>query len=484
MTERRKMPATPRRDFLRFSTAGIGATALLGLLARDGLLGTAAASESSIAAGRMPMLRAKRAVQICLVGGLSHLDSFDYKPELSQFHGKSLQTDQQPDVFFGQVGLIRKSDWEFRRRGSSGLWVSELFPHLARQADLMTVIRSMVSESANHTPALFFANSGFQFNGFPSLGSWLAYGLGCETDNLPAYVVLPDGRGGPNGGASNWTSGFLPAEHQGVEFAGGDQPVRDLHAAEPVPGDVEADSLGLLRHINSRDAAQWGAEDAVRARVRSYELAAKMQLAIPEVADLASETAAMHAMYGIDLPQTAECGRRCLLARRLLERGVRFVQVFSGGPVAGSPRASWDAHEDVIENHSIEAGRIDRPVAGLLADLHQRGMLDDTLVLFTTEFGRTPFAQSSANEIGKGRDHNRYGFSCWMAGAGLKPGITYGETDEIGWKVVENPVSWHDFHATILDLFGIDHTRLTYYHNGIHRRLTNVHGEVIRDILT
>jgi Protein of unknown function (DUF1501) len=467
-----------RRCFLNWGIQGLGATALLSLLNQDGLLAAPAEGIDSMAAPR-----AKRAVHICLVGGMSHLDSFDYKPALQQHHGKPLGSDEPPDIFFGQVGLLRQSDWQFKRRGQSGLWVSDLFPHIARIADDLTVIRSMVSESANHTPALFFANSGFQFNGFPSLGSWLSFGLGNESDSLPTYVVLPDSRGGPNGGASNWTSGFLPAQHQGVVLQGGPAPVRDLFPAHPSSAETEADLLGFLQAINERHLASHGEDKQLAARIRGYELAARMQLSVPEVGDLAGEHESISRLYGLDQDVTRECGQRCLLARRLLERGVRFVQIFSGGPIAGSPRASWDAHEDVKENHSAEALRIDQPVAALVTDLKQRGLLDDTLVLFTTEFGRTPFTQSAADQVGPGRDHNRYAFSVWMAGAGLRPGFAYGESDEIGWKVAEKPVTWHDFHATILHLFGIDHERLTYYHNGIQRRLTNVHGEVQKELI-
>ena len=450
-----------RRSFLNFASSGIGATALLSLLQRENRLSAAQEGGES----------------------LSHLDSFDYKPELEKQHGKSLNASERPDIFFGKVGLLRQSDWKFHQRGESGLWVSEMFPHLAQQADELTVIRSMVADSANHTPALFFENSGFGFNGFPALGSWLSYGLGNELDSLPTYVVLPDRRGGPNGGASNWTSGFLPAQHQGVVLQGGDQPVRDLFPQRPVAKDSDEDVREFLAAINHKHLDRVGDDELLRARIRSYELAARMQSSIPEVADLNAETREVHSLYGTDDKTTADCAQRCLLARRLLERGVRFVQICSGGPIAGNPRASWDAHENVHQNHTAEASRIDQPVAALLTDLRRRGMLDDTLVLFTTEFGRTPFTQSAENTVGPGRDHNRYGFSVWMAGAGLKPGMTYGSTDEIGWKATENPATWHDFHATILHLFGIDHTRLTHYHNGIQRRLTNVHGHVIKDVL-
>lgn len=473
-----------RRQWLQWGTTGLGATALLHLLSQDRkLLGQ---DEAVHLRKDFPNFapKARRAIQICLVGGLSHLDSFDYKPVLESFHGKSLDSEEQPDVFFGQIGLIRKSDWNFRQRGQSGLWISELFPHVARLADELTVINSMVSESANHTPALFFSNSGFQSNGFPSVGSWLSYGLGSLNESLPDYVVLPDVRGGPNGGSSNWSNGFLPARYQGVAFEGGQQPVRDLFPSESIDAETEIDTRDFLHFMNQRHLENSEHEEIFAARIRSYELAARMQLSVPDVVDISNESAATRSMYGVDQESTRDAGMRCLLGRRLLERGVRFVQVFAGGPIAGSPRCSWDAHENVVENHTAEAARIDQPVAALLQDLKQRGLLADTVVLFTTEFGRTPFAQSAANEVGPGRDHNRYGFSCWLAGAGLKPGIAFGKTDEIGWKATENPVSWNDFHATLLHLLGIDHKLLTFYHNGIQRRLTNVHGEVIRPILS
>ncbi len=467
-----------RRDFFHFGIHGLGATALLSLLKSDGMIRAEAQGSH-----RHHTPRARRAIHICLVGGMSHIDSFDYKPELQRRHGTSLETKEKPDIFFGQVGRLRRNDWEFRKRGQSGLWISDLFPHLATLSDELTVIRSMVTESANHTPALFFENSGFEFNGFPSLGSWLSFGLGSETESLPAYVVLPDGRGDPNGGASNWSNGFLPARHQGVIFRGGAKPVRDLFPAREIRPETERATRDFLAKLNQMHAERSGDSAALRARMLSYRLAAQMQLSVPKVSDLSGETKATHRLYGIDDKRTTDCGRRCLLGRRLLERGVRFVQIYSGGPIAGSPRVSWDAHENVRENHGAEAARIDKPVAGLLRDLKQRGMLDDTLVLFTTEFGRTPFTQSAANKVGTGRDHNRYGFSVWMAGAGLRAGMSYGATDEVGWKAVEHPVTWHDFHATIMHLFGIDHERLTFYHNGIERRLTNVHGHLIRGIV-
>ena len=473
----------PRRDFFSWVGNGLGAAAFLSLLARDHSVTAASIPGEAKDPPPHHAPRAKRVIHICCCGGFSQIDTFDYKPELARRHGQPLGGDEKPDVFFGQIGLLRKNDFAFAQRGESGLWVSELFPHLAECADELTVIRSMVAESSSHTPATMHENSGFRLNGFPTLGSWLSYGLGCDTDELPAYVVLPDPRGLPASGTNNWTNGFLPAQHQGEMFNTKGQVIRDLTPARPIAADVEADSRKLHERLNVLHQAAVGESSELAARIRAYELAAKMQLAVPRVTDTAGETAATQQLYGINNELTAPFGRNCLLARRLIEQGVRFVQLFSGGAF-GSPRINWDGHEDVVANHSQEAALIDLPVAGLLKDLRQRGLLDDTLLLFTTEFGRTPFTQSAADQIGKGRDHNQYGFSLWLAGAGLKPGLAYGATDDIGWKAIENRVTWPDFHATVLHLLGIDHTRLTYYHNGIQRRLTNVHGELVRGILS
>ena len=447
---------------------------------------TGAALTSLLQAAPQPVSHfpatAKRVVHVVLMGGLSHIDSFDYKPDLAKFHGKPLQYKERPATFFNRIGLIRKNDWAFKQRGQSGLWVSDLFPHLATCADELAVVRSMVGTSANHTPATFEELSGFQLNGFPVMGSWVSYGLGSETDNLPTYVVLPDARGYPAGGTINWSNGFLPSAHQGVAFGNGDAIIPDLQPAQPIAADTEAASRQLLEALNRSDQATFGAEDALVARMKSHELAARMQLAIPEVADLNRETAATRENYGLNKNETKDFGRNCLMTRRLLEKGVRFVQLISGGSF-GSPRINWDGHEDMRRNHNREAVRIDQPVAALIKDLKQRGMLEDTLILFTSEFGRTPFTQTGDNQLGTGRDHNMYGFSLWMAGGGVKGGTAYGSTDEIGWKTTDNRVHWYDFHATVLHLLGMDHERLTFYHNGIQRRLTNVHGHVIRELL-
>ena len=467
-----------RRRLLSWFGNGLGSAAFAALLTRDGV---ARASEPTAPGPHFPP-RAKRAIHICCLGAVSQVDSFDYKPGLIARHGKSLESRERPDVFFGQVGLLRKPDWEFRRRGQSGMWISELFPNLAQVADELTVINSMVAETSNHTPATFQENTGFRLNGFPVLGSWLAYGLGSEADDLPAFVVIPDVREYPAGGSINWTNGFLPARHQGVVMRSKGNPIDDLFAAQRILPEDERTSRQLLDTLNQRHLESHPASDALAARMHSYQLAARMQLAVPQVTDLSRESKLTQRMYGMERPETVDFGRGCLLARRLLEKGVRFVELFSGGTF-GSPRRNWDGHEDMVQNHGQEALRIDQPVAALLKDLRQRGMLEDTLVLFTTEFGRTPFTQSAKDVVGKGRDHNQYGFTVWMAGAGLKHGINFGSTDEVGWKAVDKPTTWYDFHATVLHLLGIDHERLTFYHNGIKRRLTNVHGELIKGVL-
>ena len=470
-----------RREFFSWMRNGLAGAAAASLMLRDGTLEAGVPGESSPRAPHFPP-RATRAIHICLCGAMSHFDTFDYKPGLFAAHGKALNASTRPDVFFGQVGRLRKPDWGFRRRGASGLWVSELFPNLAEVADELTVIRSMVAETSNHTPATFQENSGFRLNGFPSMGAWLSYGLGSEADDLPAFVVIPDARELPAGGSINWSNGFLPARHQGVVIRPRGEPIDDLFPARTLADGAEIAARELVTEMNRRHLADHAGDEVLSARIRGYELAARMQVSVPGVVDLEEEPDETIELYGAKQTETRDFGRACLIARRLLERGVRFVQLFSGGTF-GNPRRNWDGHEDMRANHGHEALRIDRPVAGLLRDLRRRGLLDETLVLCTTEFGRTPFTQSAADVVGKGRDHNPNGFTVWMAGAGLKHGVAHGSTDEIGWKAEENPVTWPDFHATVLKLLGIDHTRLTYYHNGIRRRLTNVHGEVIGSIL-
>jgi len=464
-----------RRRFLADAGTGFGAVALAWMLDADGY-----AAEPSAVPRPHFAPKARRAVHIFSLGGVSHVDAFDHKPELAKYHGQPLTGKGTPDTFFGKPGNLMKSMYPFRRRGRSGLWVSDLFPHLAGCADDMTFIYSMVTKSSSHTPASFQMNTGFTLNGFPSLGSWLSYGLGSENRQLPTFVVLPDPRGLPAGGSNHWSQGFLPAEHQGTAFGTGKgAPISDLDTPRGVSPAGRQAGLQLLARLNRQFADVNPGDSALAARVRSYELAARMQTSIPEAVDLDGETEATKRLYGLDNPVTAGFGRNCLLARRLLERGVRFVQLINGGAF-GAPRINWDAHEDVKQNHDAQAAVFDKPCAGLLKDLKQRGLLDDTLVIWSTEFGRTPFTEGIN---GKGRDHHPLAFTSWMAGAGLKKGIGYGATDEVGYQVAEDRVTVYDFHATILHLFGLEHTRLTFYHNGIQRRLTDVHGQVVRGIL-
>jgi hypothetical protein len=468
-----------RRDFLSRGGAGLGGLALSWLLSRDAAADVLPASPY---APRTPLMlpRAKRVIHVAALGGVSHLDTFDYKPELVRRHGQD--SGKTFDTFFGQPGRLLKSPFAFRQYGESGRWVSDLLPHLAGCVDDLTFIHSMHSRSSNHTPATFLMNSGFTLNGFPSVGAWVSYGLGSENQNLPAFVVLPDPRQLPAGGAINWTSGFLPAVHQGVAFRGGPEPIPDLDTPATVAAEERSASLRLLRQMNERFAHEHPGESALGARIRAYELAAQMQLNVPGLVDLGRESESTRRRYGLDHPNPATAGfaRNCLLARRLSEQGVRFVQILNGGQF-GSPRINWDGHEDIVENHRTQAITMDQPVAALIQDLKARGMLDDTLLLWTTEFGRTPITQGID---GKGRDHHPQAFTIFMAGAGLRAGYAHGATDEIGYGVAESPVEFYDVHATLLQLLGMDHTQLVFRHNGVDRRLTDVHGEIIQQVLS
>jgi hypothetical protein len=469
-----------RRRFLADASSGLGAIALAWLLNADGQASEPAAPGEPRRGPHFPA-KAHRAIHIFSPGGVSHVDTFDYKPALDRYDGQPLTGKGPLDTFFGKPGNLLKSLYPFRRRGRSGLWVSDLFPHLAGCVDDMVFLHSVVTKSSSHTPACFQMNTGFTLNGFPSLGSWLSYGLGSLNQQLPTFVVLPDPRGLPNGGTNNWSNGFLPAEHQGTALdTGAAEPVSDLATPAGVPPARRRAALDLLARLNRHYAEQDPGDSALAARLRSYELAARMQSSIPEAIDFRDETEATRRLYGLDDPATAAAGRNFLLARRLLERGVRFVQVYNGASLGGNPRINWDAHEDVKTNHDAQAVLLDRPCAALLRDLKQRGLLDDTLVFWSSEFGRTPFTEGVGT---RGRDHHPLAFTCWLAGAGLKKGVRYGASDEFGYQVAEDPVTVYDFHATILHLLGLDHTRLTFYHNGIRRRLTDVHGEVIEDIL-
>jgi hypothetical protein len=470
-------PLLSRRHFLWNAAGGLGGIALAWMLHRD-----ARAAERNTGAGTLPHFppRARRVVQIFCAGGVSHIDTFDYKPGLARFHGKTLEGKGENKGFFGQPGRVMQSPFEFRPHGQCGHPVSSLLPHLAGLVDELTFIHSLVARSNNHTPASFQMNTGFTMNGFPSMGAWLSYGLGTENENLPAFVVLPDQRGLPAGGSINWTAGFLPAHHQGVGFRTvSPEPIPDLKTPAQISPSARAIGAKLIEQMNRDFAEAHPGDTAFAARLRSYELAARMQLSIPEATDLTGESEATKRLYGLDQEASRGFGQNCLLARRLLERGVRFVQLFNGGAF-GSPRINWDGHENVEENHRNQAATMDKPVAGLVRDLKQRGMLDDTLVIWNTEFGRGPATQGINSP---GRDHHPDAFTCFLAGAGVKRGFSYGASDEVGYFASENPVSIYDFHATILHVLGIDHEKLTFYHNGINRRLTDVHGHVVEGIL-
>ncbi len=467
-----------RRHFLWNAGGGLGAIAMAWLLDQD----RARAAEIITPSARQPHFapKAKRVIQVFCTGGVSHLDTFDYKPELEKMDGKSLEGKGENLGFFGQPGRLMKSVYPFRQRGQSGAWVSDLLPNLAGCVDDICFIKSMFAKSNNHTPAAFQMNSGFTQNGFPCMGAWFSYGLGTVNENLPAFVVLPDPRGLPAGGSINWTSGFLPANHQGVAFrTQSPEPVADLRTPAGISTAARSADMELLATMNREFADAHPGDGAFAARLRSYELAARMQTSIPEATNLDNEPQAIKKLYGLDDPTNKGFARNCLMARRLLEQGVRFVQIHNGGSF-GSPRINWDGHENLKENHDTQAATVDRPVSALIKDLKQRGMLEDTLFIWSTEFGRSPVTQGVGS---KGRDHHPTAFTCFLAGAGVKIGTSYGSSDEVGYFVGEDKVTIPDFHATILHLLGLDHEKLTFYHNGINRRLTNVEGKVIQGIL-
>ena len=461
-----------RRRLLESAGCGFGALALNSLLASDRSAGPTPLAPALSHA----VAKAKSIIFIFAYGGPSQVDLLDPKPALDKWHEKSIPVFRKEDAFNTTTKpTAMRSPYRFGRRGESGLPISELFPHIGSCADDLCVIRSLHCESNNHAPALFQMNTGFTLAGRPSMGAWATYGLGTENDSLPAFVVMWDHRGGPIGGAQNWTSGFLPAAFQGTPFRSQGDPIIDLNPPPGVAPDQQRARLDLLARLNERHLDANPDEEALAARISSYELAYRMQMAAPDAVDVDQETATTQRMYGMDEPISAYFGRQCLMARRLVERGVRFVQLYSGG---GDQMLSWDAHGDLRGNLEQHCPEIDRPVAGLIQDLKQRGLLDETLIIWGGEFGRMPTHQGS-----RGRDHNPRGFSMFLAGGGVKGGTTYGATDEFGYSAVKDPVSIPDLHATCLHLLGLDHTRLTFRHRGRDMRLTDVSGEVIRDII-
>ncbi len=425
--------------------------------------------------------KAKRVVQLFMSGAASQCDTFDYKPELIRRHGEKFDPGGKVELFQSSPGAVMKSPWEWKQRGQSGKWVSDLVPHIASCADDIAFVHSMVAKSNVHGPATFMQNTGFVLPGFPCMGSWVSYGLGSMNENLPTFIVLPDGRGFAPNGPANWSAGFLPASHQGTMIrASSANPIYDLFPPKQsgyITEASEAETWKLLHELNRDHMAGREGDSRLDARIASYEMAAKLQLSAPEVLDISGESEATRKLYGLDAKVTEDFGRNCLIARRLLERGVRFVQVWSGAD-NGFPRRNWDSHENLARDHAEMAAGMDKPTAALILDLKSRGLLEDTIVFWTTEFGRMPCSQGA-----KGRDHNPFAFTVWMAGGGVKGGVSYGASDEWSYKVADKPVYCYDVHATLLRLLGIDHTRLTYRHNGIDRRLTDVHGQVIAELM-
>ena len=475
-----------RREFLWEAGGGLGGVALASLLNGDGLLADDAAALANPLARKPPQFaaRATNVIQIFCPGGLSHVDTWDYKPELDRQQGKPFDPELGKQTFAGIAGNYAKSFWPFRQHGESGRWLSGLFPRLAGHVDDMAFIYSMQSKSALHGPAMFMANSGFIRPGFPSMGAWVTYGLGSDSDDLPAFVVLPDSRGLPPGGLANWAAGFLPAVHQGtvIETSAQRPPIADLFPPpeRAASANSERDGREFLRLLNTVHAES-RADSQLEARIAAYELAGRLQMSAPEAVNLSSETTAVLKPYELDDPDVGPFGRQCLLARRFVERGVRFVQIFCGAENTSSKkiRPNWDSHEDIVRDHGYWGRILDTGASALLADLKQRGLLESTLVICTSEFGRQPFMQGAQ----KGRDHNPGVFTAWLAGGGIRGGSSHGTSDDLGFKAAENPSYSYDLHATALHLLGLNHEKLSFYHNGIQRRLTDVHGHVIHEIL-
>jgi hypothetical protein len=480
-----------RRGFLGHMASGMGGIALGALLAEQGLLAADAGAADANPARPGPAnplgpkpphfaAKAKRVLHIFCTGAVSHIDTWDYKPELIKRDGRPMPGVEKLITFQGENGNLARSPWRFRPRGESGKYVSDLVPHLAARADDMCFVHSLTSKTNTHGPGEMFMSTGFTLEGFPSMGAWVSYALGAENQDLPAYVAIPDPRGDPQQGPANWTNGFLPAAFQGTAF-NAERPINHLARPKEIALGDDAAARDFLRLLNDEHLRRNPGDTELSARIAAYELAGRMQSSAPEVGDLSREGPATRSLYGLDdeNPLTAAFGRNCLLARRLLERGVRFITLFNGAFAMGEGVLNWDGHRRIQSDYNRHGPILDKPVAALLIDLRARGLLDDTLIVWTTEFGRMPTFQRGT----QGRDHNPKGFTAWLVGAGVKRGFSFGATDEFGYQAVEKVVDVHDFHATILHLLGLDHERLTYNNNGTSRRLTDVHGHVIRDVL-
>jgi Protein of unknown function (DUF1501) len=470
------VPAS-RREFLVRAGGGMGAIALAALMGSTARADDHEIQTANPLAAREPHFapRAKRVVWLFMDGGPSHIDLFDRKPALEKLAGEPLPPSfKRPITAMGVTSgtPLMATPRKFKQYGQSGLWVSDLYPHVAQVVDDLCLVQSCTADGLTHVAACTQANTGSILLGRPSLGAWTVYGLGNETEDLPGFIVLADGPSEPPGGPSNWGTGFMPAAYQGTRLAQGPQPILNINPATEIGSSRQRGELALIQRLNLRYSQNRSDDDVLEARIASYELAFRMQAKAPEAVDLHGETEETRQLYGLDDRATAANGRNCLLARRLLERGVRFVQIYMG---AGS---QWDAHTDLNGNHTKFCRESDKPIAGFIKDLKRRGLLNDTLVIWGGEFGRTPMGES-----GTGRDHNPYGYTMFFAGGGVKPGFAFGQTDEVGLYAVENKVHLHDIHATILHLIGLDHEQLTYPHNGRDERLTGTEGEVIRGIL-
>lgn len=466
-----------RRQLFRRAGAGFGLLALNELLARTGL-----ASTKSPLAPKAPHFppKAKSVIWLFMNGGPSHVDTWDYKPELQKRDGQPLPDfDAKTGFFPGAVGPLMKSPFDWAQHGQSGTWASSLFPNLAKQVDRLAFIHSMHTDSNNHSPALFMMNTGTTRMGYPSAGAWVTYGLGSASEDLPAFIVMsdPKDRGLPKGNASNWTAGFLPGVYQGTWLKPKGEPIDNLARPADLTGERQREQLDLLAKLNRATLAESPAESELAARIDSFELAYRMQTAAPDAFDLKSESESVRKLYGLDQPHCAHIAAQCLTARRLVERGTRFVQIYSGGM---ENQLSWDCHLDLIGNHSGFAHETDQPFAALIEDLAQRGLLNDTLVVCAGEFGRLPISQKGAKP---GRDHNPHAFTAWLAGGGVKGGVHFGETDDIGHRAAVDKVSVHDFHATLLHALGLDHEKLTFPFQGLDARLTGVEpSHVVKQI--
>jgi hypothetical protein len=477
-----------RRDFLQWSGTGLGGIGLASLLAEQGLLANESPIRPQIDPAKPYAARsahfepkAKRVLLIFCSGAISHVDTFDYKPELVKRHDTPMPGADGLVTFQGEQGNLIKPLWEFKPRGQSGKMASDLLPNLAELVDEMCFIHSMTAKSNTHGPAENQMSTGYVLDGFPSAGAWVSYALGSENRDFPAFVAIPDPRGTPQIGPRHWQSAFLPAAFQGTAFSAG-KPIPNLARPQEISEATEQSTRSFLAQLNRRHLEQNPGDSDLAARISAYELAARMQIAAAQISDLSTESAHTLEAYGANDSNANKAGfaKNCILARRLIEKDVRFVQLFNGSYAMGEGVGNWDGHKTIFNQYSVHAPILDQPCAALLKDLKQRGLLADTLVAFVTEFGRMPTFQKGAN----GRDHNPKGFTVWLAGAGVKAGYSYGATDEFGYRAQEKIATVYDLHATILHLLGINHERLSFYNNGIERRLTDVHGHVLQDILS